>query len=90
MMVASYIQGQKHYPIPYPKKKLVAYLSISAILYAVHELIASQLSTSWSGYHYIYYGTGVLFMVLFAILILRVEAKELQRLPYVSKLYKSA
>lgn len=89
MMVASYLQGQKHYPIPYPKKKLVAYLSISALLYIVHEIIAAQLSTTWSGYHIIYYGTGVLFMVLFGILILRVEAKELQRLPFVGRLYRA-
>lgn len=89
MMVASYLQGQKHYPIPYPKKKLLAYLSISALLYIVHEVIASQLNPAWAGYHIIYYGTGLLFMVLFGILILRVEAKELQRLPYVGKLYRA-
>ncbi len=89
MMVASYLQGQKHYPIPYPKKKLLAYLSISALLYIVHEVIASQLNPAWNGYHIIYYGTGLFFMVLFGILILRVEAKELQRLPYVGKLYRA-
>ena len=77
MMVVSYLQGQKHYPIPYPKKKLIAYLGIAAILYGVHELIATQLNVEWKGYHYVYYGTGLLFMVLFGILILRVESKEL-------------
>jgi O-antigen/teichoic acid export membrane protein len=87
MMVISYTQGQKFYPIPYPKKKLLAYLGVAVILYVVHELIAGQLSTSWSGYRYIYYGTGFLFMLLFFILILRVESRELQRLPFVGRYF---
>lgn len=65
MMVISYIQGQKFYPIPYPKKKLVAYLAVTVVLYALHELIAAQLNPSWGGYRYFYYGTGLLFMGLF-------------------------
>ena len=73
MMVVSYIQGQKHYPIPYPKKKLLAYLGVSAILYALHELIANQLNPEWKGYNYFYFGTGMLFMALFGILIIRVQ-----------------
>jgi O-antigen/teichoic acid export membrane protein len=87
MMVISYMQGQKYYPVPYPKKKLLAYLGVAVILYAVHELLARQLKESWAGYPYIYYGTGMLFMVLFGILILRVESKELQRLPYVGRIF---
>jgi surface polysaccharide O-acyltransferase-like enzyme len=90
MMVISYTQGQKHYPIPYPKKKLLAYLGISVILYVVHELIASQLNDGWKGYNYVYYGSGVLFMVLFAILIVRVESKELQRLPVIGRYFYRA
>jgi O-antigen/teichoic acid export membrane protein len=87
MMVISYTQGQKHYPIPYPKKKLLAYLGISVVLYMVHELIASQLNDDWKGYNYVYYGSGVLFMVLFALLILKVESKELQRLPVIGRYF---
>lgn len=87
MMVASYMQGQKYYPIPYPKRKLLVYLSISAILYILHELIAHQMNPAWQGYRFVYYGTGLLFMLLFGILILRVESKELQRLPYVGRYF---
>jgi O-antigen/teichoic acid export membrane protein len=87
MMVISYTQGQKHYPIPYPKKKLLAYLGISVVLYMAHELIASQLNDDWKGYNYVYYGSGVLFMVLFALLILKVESKELQRLPVIGRYF---
>lgn len=85
MMVTSYLQGQKYYPIPYAKKKLLTYLSITVILYVIHELIARQLNHNWKGYFFIYYGTAALFLTLFGILILRVEEKELRRLPFVGK-----
>jgi len=91
MMVASYLQGQKYYAIPYPRKKLIAYMGAATLLYILHELIDSQLSAAWGGYYIIYYGSGLLFLVLFAILVLRVEAKELQKLPYVGRyFYKTA
>lgn len=90
MMVISYVQGQKYYPIPYAKKKLLAYLSISVILYILHELITRNLNHQWKGYHFVYFGTAILFIALFGILILRVEEKELRRLPYVGKyMYRS-
>lgn len=85
MMVTSYILGQKHYSIPYPKKKLITYLAICGLLYVIHEFIAVQLNSSWSGYPIVYYGTSLLFIALFGILILRVEANELSKLPYVGK-----
>jgi O-antigen/teichoic acid export membrane protein len=90
MMVISYAQGQKHYPIPYPKKKLLAYLGISVILYALHELIAYQLNPEWKVYNYIYFGTAILFMASFGILIIRVESKELQRLPIIGRFFYRA
>ena len=90
MMVISYTQGQKYYAIPYPKKKLLAYLGVAAVLYIVHELIAAQLNNNWKGYNYIYYGTGLLFMALFGILIIRVESKELQRLPVIGRYFYRA
>lgn len=39
MMVASYLWGQKHYPVPYPVKKLSAYLVTASLLYALHLLL---------------------------------------------------
>ncbi|MBL7697992.1 MAG: polysaccharide biosynthesis C-terminal domain-containing protein [Chitinophagaceae bacterium] len=87
MMVVSYVLGQKYYPIPYPRKKLIAYLGVATLLYIVHELIDWQLNPAWSGYYIVYYGTGLLFFALFGILILKVEAKELQRLPYVGRYF---
>jgi O-antigen/teichoic acid export membrane protein len=87
MMTVSYFQGQKHYPIPYPKKKLLAYLGISVLLYIIHELIVRQMNEAWAGYNYVYYGLAFLFMFLFTLLIFRVESRELQRLPYVGRYF---
>lgn len=87
MMVISYTRGQKYYPVPYPKKKLLAYLGICVILYLVHELITRNMNELWTGYKFIYYGTGLLFIGLFGVLILRVEVNELKRFPFVGKYF---
>lgn len=87
MMVLSYTQGQKHYPVPYPKKKLLAYLGVCTLLYILHELIDAALSPGWGGYIFVYYGTGLLFIALFAVLIIKVESRELARLPFVGRFF---
>jgi len=89
MMVISYTQGQKHYPIPYAKKKLITYLVIVTLLYIIHEyLIASFLPKKWSSSSYaIYYGSGLLLMGLFTLLIVKVERKEMQKLPFVGRFF---
>ena len=86
MMVISYTQGQKHYKIPYARKKLLAYLSIAIFFYIIHEVISRNISHDWNWFKYLYYGSSVLFISLFGALILRVEANELRGLPYVGKL----
>jgi O-antigen/teichoic acid export membrane protein len=87
MMVISYVLGQKYYPIPYPKKKLLTYLSICALLYILHEFIVRNISADNPYRTLIYYGTGILFLGLFALLIMNVEKKEFQRLPYIGKYF---
>jgi O-antigen/teichoic acid export membrane protein len=86
MMVISYTQGQKHYPIPYAKKKLVTYLTICGLFYIIHQyLIAGNLSPKSSYYAAVYYGTSFLFLGLFTLLIFKVERKEIQKLPFIGK-----
>lgn len=85
MMVANYILGQKHYPVPYARKKLLTYIVICALLYIIHELITRPLSES-DYYLLVYYSTAVLFLGLFTWLILKVEKKEFVKLPYVGRL----
>ena len=85
MMIISYTQGQKFYPVPYAKKKLVTYLVICALMYIIHELVARNINHQSGYYKPVYYGSGLILLGLFALLIMRVEKKELQRLPYVGK-----
>jgi O-antigen/teichoic acid export membrane protein len=87
MMVISYIMGQKYYPIPYAKKKLLAYLGICVIMYMFHEyIIARNLNYEAGYYPYVYYGSSLLFLALFSFLIIKVEKKEFERLPFVGRL----
>lgn len=91
MMTVSYTTGQKYYPIPYPRKKLLTYLTICALLYIIHEVIARNLNPAGAHYHSIYFGTALLFLGGFTLLILRVEKNEIKQIPYVGRLlYRSA
>ncbi len=87
MMVISYVLGQKYYPIPYAKKKLITYVVIVTLMYILHELIARNLDPKASYYKLTYYGSGLVFFVLFSLLIMKVERKELQRLPFIGKFF---
>jgi O-antigen/teichoic acid export membrane protein len=87
MMVISYVLGQKYYPIPYPKKKLLTYLVICVLMYVFHEYaLARNLNHEAAYYPYVYYSTAVLLLGLYCLLILKVEKKEFERLPFVGKL----
>lgn len=91
MMIVSYTQGQKYYPVPYAKKKLLTYIGICAFLYILHEAIVRNIDPHSNYYHLIYYGSSLVFLVAFTLLILKVEKKEFLRLPYIGKwLYRMA
>lgn len=90
MMIISYVLGQKYYRIPYPKKKLIAYLVIVTLMYILHETINRNMDHSASYYKIIYYGTSLLFFGLFTLLIMKVEKKELQRMPFIGKFFGRA
>ncbi len=93
MMVVSYVQGQKHYPIPYARKKLITYLVIVTLFYIIHEYLIVKLlvpakKINWTTTSYaLYYGTSIVFFSLFAWLIVKVEKKEMQKLPFVGKYF---
>lgn len=85
MMVTNYILGQKYYPVPYAKKKLLTYIVIVTLLYIIHEVIMIPLDEKAGYYLYVYFLTGLLFLGLFTWLILKVEKKEFVKLPVVGK-----
>jgi O-antigen/teichoic acid export membrane protein len=43
MMTSSYVLGQKHYPVPYPVKKILSYLALAAGLYGLHRWLVTML-----------------------------------------------
>ena len=89
MMIASYQLGQKYYPVPYAKKKLIAYMVISIVLYILHRVITGLMDENASYYYPVYFLLSFLFMAAFAVLVLNVEKKEFSRLPYIGKFFGS-
>ncbi len=80
MMVTSYLLGQKHYPIPYAWKKLLAYIVISVLLFLVHYLIRSYSENIW-----LTHGAGVVLLFLFTFFVLQVEKKEFRSMPLIGR-----
>lgn len=83
MMVVSYSLGQKHYPVPYATKKILAYIAVCLLLFGIHQaFLLADLN------HWINRGAAVLLIGLFSLLVFNVERKELQKLPVLGKFIK--
>jgi len=80
MMIISYVLGQKHYPVPYARKKLIAYIMLVVLMYIAHR----GLTYLWDN-HWFNLGTATLLLLLFTVFVLKIERKELQRLPVIGK-----
>jgi O-antigen/teichoic acid export membrane protein len=88
MMIASYIQGQKYYPIPYPWKKLVAYIAMVAVIFLIHQGIIRLAQTfihTAIATQILQLGSALLLLGGFGIFVIKVEKKEFVRLPYIGK-----
>ena len=82
MMALSYVWGQKHYPIPYATKKLVAYMAICVALYGVYALFTKLGLDVWAQR-----GFALILIGLFSLLVLNLERREFERLPYVGRFF---
>lgn len=80
MMLVSYSLGQKHYPIPYAWKKILAYIAICMILFGLHQAFLLLEMNRW-----VNRGVAVGLLGLFALLILNVERKEFAKMPVVGR-----
>jgi len=69
MLLLSYFLGQRYYPIPYHKKKIIGYLGLAVMLYLLTILITPHPVFLRIGYH-----TGLL--ILYLGIVLWVEKKE--------------
>ena len=82
MMITSYVLGQKYYPVPYVKKKLIAYIVLVVLLYFAHL----GLVRLWDN-HWFNLGVATLFLLSFAFFVSRIERKELEKMPIIGKFF---
>lgn len=80
MMVLSYVLGQKHYPVPYAWKKILAYIFICILLFGLHQAFLLLEMNRWMNR-----GIAVAFIGLFTLLVLNVERKEFAKLPVIGR-----
>lgn len=80
MMVASYYLGQRHYPITYAWKKLVAYLIIAGLIYIVQRLLIFWFPWSWMPSI-----SGFAGFFLFIWLLVITNKKDMQMLPIIGR-----
>jgi O-antigen/teichoic acid export membrane protein len=84
MMLSSYWLGQKYYPVPYPVKKLVAYIVMVVLIYAAHL----GINTLYANHLWFSLLTATIMFVLFTKFVLKIEAKELSKIPALAKYFK--
>jgi O-antigen/teichoic acid export membrane protein len=82
MMIISYVLGQKYYPVPYAKKKLISYLVLVVLVYLAHRGLLMLWDNIWFSI-----GSATLFLFLFAVFVSKIEKKELERLPVIGKYF---
>lgn len=82
MMIASYMLGQKYYPVPYARKKLIAYIALVVMIYGVHRGLLYLWNNIWFSI-----GTATLLLTLFMFFISKVERKELEKLPFIGRFF---
>jgi O-antigen/teichoic acid export membrane protein len=75
MMILCYHWGQRYYPVPYAKKKLIAYLVLVTLIVLLHRLILLAYSPLWFSLL-----TAALLFLGFTWFVSRIERTELQKL----------
>lgn len=80
MMVMSFIWGQKEYYIPYPWKKLVAYMVIVVLLFFIH----SGITALWNN---VFFKLSIASLLVFCYcwFIFLIEKKEFKKIPVIGK-----
>ncbi|MBC7903833.1 MAG: polysaccharide biosynthesis C-terminal domain-containing protein [Gemmatimonadaceae bacterium] len=76
MMIASYILGQKFYPVPYARKKLISYLVLTILLILIHRLLMYYLPDSL----WLSMTIATILFGAFAWFVSKVEKNEIARL----------
>ena len=69
--------------MPYAKKKLIAYLVLVSIIYGVHRGLVYLYDNRWFNL-----GTATLLLFLFTWFVIRIEKKELMKIPFLARVLK--
>jgi len=85
MMISSYLLGQKYYPVPYPRKKLISYLALVILIYLAHL----GVNRMYPNHLWFSLCTATLLFGFFAWFVSKIEVKELAKLPFASKYFKA-
>ena len=85
MMITSYVLGQKYYPVPYARKKLIAYLVLVVLLYGLHEGLVYLWDNRWFNM-----GVATSLLLFFTWFVAVIERKELAALPFIGKYFVPA
>lgn len=80
MMIASYLLGQKHYPVPYARKKLIAYLVLVVLIYGLHRGLVYLWPNNWFNL-----GAATALFILFMLFVFKIERKEFEKMPLLRK-----
>lgn len=83
MMVISYTMGQKYYPVPYARKKLIAYLVLVVLLVCLHRGLVYWIPNRWFNLVFATFLFG-----FFTWFVGFIERKELLHLPVIGKWVK--
>ncbi len=83
MMIISYLMGQKYYPVPYARKKLIAYLVLVVLMYGAHRGLTYVWDNRWFNI-----GSATLLLLFFTFFVSKIERKELERMPVIGKFFK--
>jgi O-antigen/teichoic acid export membrane protein len=82
MMIISYVLGQKYYPVPYARKKLISYLVLVVLIYLIHRGLLLLYDNIWFSI-----SSATLLLALFAVFVSKIERKDLERLPVIGKYF---
>lgn len=80
MMITSYIMGQKYYPVPYARKKLIAFIVLVVLIYGVHRGMVYLWDNRWFNL-----ATATILMGLFVSFVIKIERKELMGMPVIGR-----
>lgn len=86
MVVITYLIGQKYFPIPYPVRRILTYLGLMLVCFFI-KMGINSFSESWitTAQLVLRLPTATLLMLLYILLIIKVERAELKTMPVIGK-----